>query len=1072
MNDVIFFLVSTVSSFIPTVNLQESDVTSDSIRFTWDEVPCEELNSPLSYYNYKTELRNQATGELVSSDLRYQVKRATQLTPCTTYSFKVAVRNTIGIGSYSNATEVTTSTVAPSQVQALSVDSVEDQPTALRVRWNQPSGNCPIDNYTIHYDLVWLSQCEIPESNRTLVGTTEGTEYSITGLFPHSRYKVDVTAKTSAGEGDRSYVYADTADAAPSEPPRGITNTATLERGLRFEWQPPSCQGRRGIITGYGYRLLDLEERGVNITENTPSNETQADVSGLVPYTLYSFQVLARTSAGDGPYSEAIRLRTAQAKPPQVPMVTTPSGNATSITVRWRRPDPPHGIIIAYYIRYGIVLQGNEEVKVTEALNDTVLEFVLTGLVADSNYSMQVQAETIVSRGSWSEPSFCTTLETVPSAPVGVHLDNKGDNCLVTWNPPEQGDVISYKIFRNAYLIPRDGSDDLDPIPDLNASDFVVTDDTTPRTYSVKKSDLATYTRYRFQISASTQAGEGSVSKETNSICDSPRAAPVELQQPMISDTPGNPVFDRTFKVTIGSISQRNGPVSCVEITIIWLKTDENVEGTDPDILYHPDLYRSYEDAKVTQGLPYVAVVLEGNDLIESKEVTIGSGGKSECQSTGSRRKRRQAPMIHEGENGALTPDSKYTAFIRAYVVLDNGMEDYVTSPLLQPVWTAQATDFTAIIAGMCVLSVVLLVVLIAFGVILRRRRAKSFQPSPTVVTTNVEMDEIDYERPIKPDDRQSTVYEDVGLPTWALRWEILWKNLVVDDKVLGQGNFGEVRLGTVNVSGKKTETAIKVLKGRASETDREDFMEEFRTMTNIGYHPNVVSLLGACQHKDVLYVALEYLPKGDLRSYLRTGRLQSESDEGALSPDQLIKFALDVAKGMEHLAMSGVIHRDLAARNILLGETLVAKVSDFGLSRGEDIYVQMSKRRVPTRWLAIESLSSRTYTTQSDVWSFGILLWEIASIGGTPYATIATKSLLARLMQGYRMPKPINCDKEIFSLMLRCWEEDPSNRPSFSDLVRIFSDLSDKKVQHTYMAVDRAHYANFSVIRPERDDN
>ncbi|XP_038073015.1 uncharacterized protein LOC119741336 [Patiria miniata] len=311
--------------------------------------------------------------------------------------------------------------------------------------------------------------------------------------------------------------------------------------------------------------------------------------------------------------------------------------------------------------------------------------------------------------------------------------------------------------------------------------------------------------------------------------------------------------------------------------------------------------------------------------------------------------------------------------------------------------------------------------------------------------------------------------YEDIGLPTWAARWEILWRNLVVDEQVLGKGNFGEVRLGTVNIAGEKTKTAIKILRGSASTGEQEDFMKELRTMTDIGYHPNVVSLLRACYHKDVLYVAMEYLPHGDLRTFLRSTLSESDSN---LTSDHLLKFALDISMGMQHLSRSGVIHRDLAARNILLGEGLVAKVSDFGLSRVEDIYVQMSMRRVPTRWLAIESLMNQTYTTQSDVWSFGIVLWEIATLGGTPYPAINdTASLAGRLKGGYRMPQPSNCRQEIYSVMLQCWDDNPNNRPSFTDLVSILGQMDDNKIQHTYMTVDLSHYVNSSVIRRGLDD-
>ncbi|XP_022111654.1 mitogen-activated protein kinase kinase kinase A-like [Acanthaster planci] len=313
---------------------------------------------------------------------------------------------------------------------------------------------------------------------------------------------------------------------------------------------------------------------------------------------------------------------------------------------------------------------------------------------------------------------------------------------------------------------------------------------------------------------------------------------------------------------------------------------------------------------------------------------------------------------------------------------------------------------------------------------------------------------------------------EEDNLPSWAEGWKIPWSDLTVDDRILGRGNFGEVRSGAVRIDGVMITSAFKMLKAHASASEREDFLEELRTMTSIGHHPNVVSLLGACRRQEVLYVALEYLPRGDLRSYLRTARSQSDSDEDALSPERLVNFALNVAKGMEHLAKTGVIHRDLAARNILLGKGLIAKVSDFGLSRGEDIYVQTSTRRVPVRWSAIESLRYKKYTIKSDVWSFGIVLWEIATLGGTPYPNIRSELLPEKLKRGYRMPKPENCDEKSYTLMRKCWEEDPKNRPTFTNLVSILNEMNDSKIKHTYLSFDRLNYENLSVIQPQFDDN
>ncbi|XP_038069274.1 fibroblast growth factor receptor-like isoform X2 [Patiria miniata] len=696
-------------------------------------------------------------------------------------------------------------------------------------------------------------------------------------------------------------------------------------------------------------------------------------------------------------------------------------------------------------------------------------------LTAYTNYTVEVTA--FNTEGGQELPSppaqeIVRTTEDAPSRPLNVKCRQQEDSCLVGWDRPEQanGIIRSFKVYYTAY--PRPGTGLSVEADILNSGATVV--DGSQEWYSFSKSDLASFSDFRFQVSATTTT-EGANSTEAVGSCTTNAAVPDKPEKPVEPNDKGNPVTESTFIMRLAPVSQRNGPISCFEVTVVRLSDYDVISDVDPDVLYHPDMLGSFQDAHDTVGTPYVALVLAGHELSKARDITIGSSGTSECGSNDSGRRRRQTTRRHEGENGPLTPSTKYTAFIRAYAVLEDGTEEYVTSDLLQPVYTVNAqADNPAVIAVVCVLVTLIIIALVACGVglIWRKKGRARNNNRPELERTAIKMDNVEYEVNLREGGMAYTVYEDVGLPSWALRWEILWKNLVVDDKVLGQGNFGEVRSGTVNIGGKRTKTAIKILKGQASETDRKDFLEEFRTMTNIGYHPNVVSLLGACQNGDVLYVALEFLPNGDLRSYLRTARSQSESDEGALSSNQLIKFALDVAKGMKHLSMSGVIHRDLAARNILLGERLVAKVSDFGLSRGEDIYVQTSMRRVPTRWLAIESLLDCTYTTQSDMWSFGILIWEIASIGGTPYATIATKALAGRLMEGYRMTKPANCDEQIYSLMLRCWEEDPSNRPSFSDLIRILSKMDDNKTEQTYMAIDRDHYENFSVIRPELDDN
>ncbi|XP_019643858.1 PREDICTED: tyrosine-protein kinase shark-like isoform X2 [Branchiostoma belcheri] len=279
---------------------------------------------------------------------------------------------------------------------------------------------------------------------------------------------------------------------------------------------------------------------------------------------------------------------------------------------------------------------------------------------------------------------------------------------------------------------------------------------------------------------------------------------------------------------------------------------------------------------------------------------------------------------------------------------------------------------------------------------------------------------------------------------------EILRKNLKLG-KLLGRGQFGEVRLGEVRKRGVSTTVAVKTLHASASDKDKKDLMGELEILVTVGRHDNVISLVGACTIDGPLCVVVEYAPNGSLKDWLKANspeRIRQESAAGYYniedpqlpSPpmEQLIQFGIDVAAGMSHLAAMQCVHRDLAARNILLGEGLVAKVSDFGLSRDiyEDAeYVKTTLSKLPLRWMAYESLFYNVYTIQSDVWSYGVLLWEILTMGKLPYQGIKGKKMMNMIKAGYRLEKPVLCPDDIYDVMTSCWESLPEDRPTFPQL-------------------------------------
>ncbi|XP_068090709.1 angiopoietin-1 receptor isoform X2 [Hyperolius riggenbachi] len=302
------------------------------------------------------------------------------------------------------------------------------------------------------------------------------------------------------------------------------------------------------------------------------------------------------------------------------------------------------------------------------------------------------------------------------------------------------------------------------------------------------------------------------------------------------------------------------------------------------------------------------------------------------------------------------------------------------------------------------------------------------------------------------------------------------WNDIKFKD-VIGEGNFGQVLKARIKKDGLRMDAAIKRMKDYASKDDHRDFAGELEVLCKLGSHPNIINLLGACEHRGYLYLAIEYAPHGNLLDFLRKSRVLetdpafaiANSTASTLSSQQLLQFAADVARGMDYLSQKQFIHRDLAARNILVGENYIAKIADFGLSRGQEVYVKKTMGRLPVRWMAIESLNYSVYTSNSDVWSFGVLLWEIVSLGGTPYCGMTCAELYEKLPQGYRLEKPLNCDDEVHDLMRQCWREKTYERPSFAKiLLSLTRMLEERKTYVNTTLYEKFAYAGIDCSAEE----
>ena len=259
-------------------------------------------------------------------------------------------------------------------------------------------------------------------------------------------------------------------------------------------------------------------------------------------------------------------------------------------------------------------------------------------------------------------------------------------------------------------------------------------------------------------------------------------------------------------------------------------------------------------------------------------------------------------------------------------------------------------------------------------------------------------------------------------------KWEIPRESICLLRK-LGQGQFGEVWQGLWN---NKTPVAVKTLKSgnRTSHDSSKSFLQEAQMMKNLK-HEKLVQLYAVCTQGDPIYIVTELMVNGSLLEYLQG------KDGKQLNIAQLIDMGAQVAKGMAYLEQSNYIHRDLAARNVLVGEKNIVKIADFGLSRvvTEDEYVAREGAKFPIKWTAPEAAIYHKFTIKSDVWSFGILLVELITLGRIPYPGMSNAEVLRKVESGYRMEKPRDCPDPLYEMMLDCWKSKPEDRPTFETL-------------------------------------
>lgn len=316
----------------------------------------------------------------------------------------------------------------------------------------------------------------------------------------------------------------------------------------------------------------------------------------------------------------------------------------------------------------------------------------------------------------------------------------------------------------------------------------------------------------------------------------------------------------------------------------------------------------------------------------------------------------------------------------------------------------------------------------------------------------------------------------------------------------LGKGEYGVVYKGIargINSIDGSTTVAVKTLIDKGDSDAHKVISSELKILSKLGHHLNIVNLLGAVTRNtpnNEIMIILEFCPHGSLHSFLQKNRKKFQDDLGYQRANMqktgyidvfkrsnkntddssrsqasfheyinieskipktsdLLSWSYQCSRGMEFLASNKVIHGDLAARNVLLCNGNVVKISDFGLSQSLYSYYEIKRNdhlKLPYKWLAIECFTDNIYSTKSDVWSFGIFLWELFSLCQLPYpGFVSSKQLFENLMEGYRMEKPDYSNDEVYRIMRKCWEDDPSDRPTFGELAEIFQNLLHETVKN-----------------------
>ncbi|XP_068685587.1 fibroblast growth factor receptor 3-like [Montipora foliosa] len=716
-----------------------------------------------------------------------------------------------------------------------------------------------------------------------------------------------------------------------------------------------------------------------------------------------------------------------QIRPPDAPTITTQDKDiqVESLWVKWTPPIDNGGSNITGY--RVIVLQDGKVIIYRTTTSDKLQYFVDKGLTKSTIYTLRVYALNKVFEGMPDEKNLMTKYQGAPATAEIIDLPavTKSKNATIKWNEPQNNgaSITLYTVYQRDVKKGDIKGEwiKIRVIKDISRRQVVV---------SLEKNKV-----YEFVVTAKNSFGEslreGQNIRQLNVLGDIPE--PVKNIK----------VERKDDSVALSWFEPENNGAAIIRYSI-YTRIGSDVEWKNIANLEVEEGFKLEYTLTLERGKNYELMVTATNEFGES----------------------------------AMNEDNIQT----------------VEVPKLATPRSLESEKGSCTILHICYISfiVVLVIVIIVLSVVIwkiRRRPCQrcgdllSMNPVSLQVKDNVGL-------PSELNAKEAATYATpaagggyyMPLHPSGRSWEVSREDVHVI-KVIGKGAFSQVAQATVkNVRASQEETtvAVKMLKANAPPSDRKDLLSELELMKTLKPHPHVIKLIGCVTESDPLMVLIEYVPFGDLLGYLRKSRGLNDTyyknpdvkPETNLTSEQLMKFAWEVADGMCYLSSKKIVHRDLAARNVLVGEGERCKVTDFGMARNveqDDIYTKKSRGRLPVKWTAYEALFYGVYTTQSDVWSYGILLYEILTIGGSPYPDTHARLIADKIQQGYRMPKPRHVDSNLYEIMMKCWEEDPSDRPTFEKLRKTMKDMErNHKTYVNLRKYDTRLYANVNDLTAE----